>query len=238
VIGDDPSSAYSLTSPGSQALKEFNSRYASLEDQERRGALDSGTSAYLQAVGLSGNLGKTDLNTVGQLSNPGGYASTSTSLTPGATPVANNLNLVQGYTTALNPYLQQQQMQWQTGQNNAQIAAADRAGWLQLGGTVGGAGIGSALALMSSRKTKKNIESIKSEKDATRALAKTPVYRWNYKDEPDGHKRHLGTMTEEAPDDVVADDGKHLDVASYMGLLTLSTKDLHNRVLSLEGRRS
>jgi len=144
VIGDDPNSAYSLTSPGSQALKEFNSRYASLEDQERRGELDSGTSNYLQAVGLSGNLGKSDLSTVGQLSNPGGYAATSTSLTPGASPVANNLNLVQGYGSAMNPYLQQQQMQWQTGQNNAQLKAQNQAGWLQLGGTLAGAGVTAA----------------------------------------------------------------------------------------------
>ncbi len=92
--------------------------------------------------------------------------------------------------------------------------------------------------MMSSRKMKKNIEPIKSDSDATKALAKTPVYRWNYKTEPKGYKRHLGTMTDEAPDDVVTDDGDHLDIASYLGLLTLSTKDLHGRVLSLEGARS
>lgn len=236
IIGDDPSSAYSLSSPGSQALKEFNSRYASLEDQERRGALDSGTSAYLQAVGLSGNLGKSDLGTVGQLSNPGGYASSSTSLMPGVSPVSNNLNLVQGYSSAMNPYLRQQEMQWQTGQNNAQIAAADRAGWMNLAGTALGSGAGVAALALSNRKFKKNIEPIKSERDATKALAGTPVYRWNYKNEPDGHKKHLGTMTDEAPADVVTDDGDYLDITSYLGLLTLSAKDLHGRILSLEGR--
>lgn len=234
IIGDDPNSAYSLSSPGEQALKEFNTRYASVEDQERRGALDTGTSAYLQAVGLAGNLGKSDLSAATGLSQPGGYAATSTSMAPGASPVQNNLSLVQGYGSAMNPYLQQQQMQWQTGQNNAQISAQDRAGWLQLGGTLAGAG-GTAALMMSSRTMKKNIEAIKSEKDATKAIAKTPVYRWNYKSEPDGYKRHLGTMTEEAPEDVVAEDGKHLDIASYLGLLTLSTRDLHGRVLSLEG---
>ena len=237
IIGDDPGSAYSLTSPGDQALKAFNSRYSAVEDMERRGELDSGSSNYLQAVGLTGNLGKTDLNTVGQLSNPGGYASTSSSLTPGSSPVTNNLSLVQGYGAAMNPFLQQQQMQWQTGQTNAGIKAQNQAGWMSLAGTALGVGAGTA-ALMSSRKMKKNIEAIKSEKDATTALAKTPVYRWNYKHEPDGFKKHLGTMTDEAPEDVLTDDGDHLDIASYMGLITLSTRDLHNRVLSLEGKRS
>ena len=137
----------------------------------------------------------------------------------------------------MNPFLQQQQMQWQTGQTNAGIKAQNQAGWMSLAGTALGVGAGTA-ALMSSRKMKKNIEAIKSEKDATTALAKTPVYRWNYKHEPDGFKKHLGTMTDEAPEDVLTDDGDHLDIASYMGLITLSTRDLHNRVLSLEGKRS
>lgn len=233
IIGDDPGSAYSLSSPGSQALKEFNSRYSAIEGQERQGALDTGTSSYLQAVGLTGNLGKSDLGTVGQLSNPGGYASTSTSLNPASTPVANNLNLVQGYSAALNPYLKQQEMQWQTGQNNAMIDSQNQAGWLNLGGAVVGSAIGAKAR--SNRRFKKNIEPIRSEHDATKALAGTPVYRWNYKEEPNGHKKHLGTMTDEAPEDVVTEDGDFLDITSYLGLLTLSAKDLHGRVLSLEG---
>ncbi len=236
IIGDDPSSAYSLSSPGVQALKEFNSRYAAVEGQERQGTLDSSAQTYLQSVGLSGNLAQGALNTTGQLSNPGGYATTSTSLNPNSTPVQNNLSLVQGYGSALNPYLQQQQMQWQTGQNNAQINAQNQAGWLQLGGTIAGGAAGGGIAAASNRKFKKNIEPIKSERDATRALAGTPVYRWNYKTEPDGHKKHLGTMTDEAPVDVVTEDGDYLDITSYLGLLTLSAKDLHGRILSLEGR--
>jgi hypothetical protein len=234
IIGDDPNSAYSLSSPGSQALKEFNSRYAAIEGQERQGALDTGTTSYLQAVGLTGNLGKTDLSAATGLSNPGGYASTSTSLNPGATPVTNNMSLIQGYSSAMNPYLQQQQLQNSNNQTQAQINAANQAGWLSLAGT--GAGVAGGAYAKSNRRFKKNIEAIKSESDATKALAGTPVYRWNYKDEPDGSKKHLGTMTDEAPEDVVTQDGDYLDVTSYMGLLTLSTKDLHHRVLSLEGR--
>lgn len=234
IIGDDPGSAYSLSSPGTQALKEFNSRYAGIEDQERQGTLDSSAQTYAQSVGLSGNLGQTALTNTSSLSNPGGYAATSTSLNPNSSPVQNNLSLVQGYSSAMNPYLQQQQMQWQTGQNNAQIGAANQAGWLQLGGTLVGSGVGAYAA--SNRRFKKNIKPIKSEREATKALAGTPVYRWNYKEEPDGHKKHLGTMTDEAPDDVVTEDGDYLDITSYLGLLTLSAKDLHGRVMSLEGK--
>lgn len=234
IIGDDPSSAYSLSSPGVQALKQFNQQYGTIEAQERQGQLDTGSQTYAQAVGLSGSIGQNALNTTGQLSNPGGYASTSTSLNPNSTPVQNNLNLVQGYSSAMNPYLQQQQLQFQAGQTNAQIGAQNQAGYLQLGGTILGAGLGAYAA--SNRRFKKNIEPIRSERDATKALAKTPIYRWNYKNEPDGHKRHLGTMTDEAPEDVVTQDGDYLDITSYMGLLTLSTKDLHHRVLSLEGK--
>lgn len=235
IIGDDPNGAYSLSSPGEQALKEFNTRYASIEDQERRGALDSGTTSYLSAVGLSGNLGKGDLQTVGQLSNPGGYATSSTSFNPNSSPVQNNLNLVQGYSSAMTPYLQAQTLANSNNQMNAQIGAQQQAGWLQLGGTVAGAAAGAAIT-KSNRRFKKNIEPIKSEADATKALAKTPVYRWNYNEEPDGHKKHLGTMTDEAPRDVVTEDGDFLDITSYLGLLTLSAKDLHGRILSLEGR--
>jgi hypothetical protein len=235
IIGDDPSTAYSLSSPGEQALKEFNSRYSAIEGQERQGTLDSSAQTYLQSVGLAGNLGQSKLASITGLSQPGGYAATSSSINP-MSPVQNNLSLVGGYSAAMQPYLQMQEMQNQNNQMNAQIRAQDRAGYMQLGGTA--LGSGAALYALSNRKEKKNIEPIKSEADATRALAKTPVYRWNYKSEPDGHKRHLGTMTDEAPDDVVTEDGRYLDVTSYLGLLTLSAKDLHGRLLSLEGARS
>lgn len=234
IIGDDPASAYSLSSPGVQALKAFNQQYGTIEAQERQGQLDTGSQAYLQSVGLSGNIGQNALTTTGQLSNPGGYASTSTSLNPNTSPVANNASLIQGYSSAINPYIQQQQLGQQASQFGAQMNSQNQAGYLNLAGTTIGAGLGAYAA--SNRRFKKNIEAIGSERDATKAIAKTPVYRWNYKNEPDGHKKHLGTMTDEAPEDVVTEDGDFLDVTSYMGLLTLSTKDLHNRVLSLEGR--
>ena len=237
IIGDDPSSAYSLSSPGVQALKAFNQQYGTIEAQERQGQIDTGTQGYLQAVGLSGNAAQNNVSATGQMSNPGGYASTSTSLTPSNAMVPNNTSLIQGYSSAMNPYLQQQQLSQQQGQFNTQVNAANQAGYMQLGGSLIGAGAGIYGAnAKSNRRFKKNIEPIKSDRDATKALAGTPVYRWNYKEEPDGHKKHLGTMTDEAPEDVVTEDGDHLDITSYMGLLTLSTRDLHSRVLSLEGR--
>lgn len=137
IIGDDPGSAYSLSSPGAQALKDFNTRYGVVEDQERQGALDTGTSSYLQAVGLSGTTGQNAVNTAGQLSAPQGFAATSTSLTQ-PSPVPNNLPLIQSYGSAMNPYLQQQQLDNSNQQFNAQTANANKAGWLSLAGVGAG----------------------------------------------------------------------------------------------------
>jgi len=138
IIGDDPGSAYSLSSPGVQALKQFNQQYGTIEAQERQGQLDTGTQGYLQAVGMSGDIGQNALNTTGQLSNVGGYAGTSSSLNPGASPVQNNAGLIQGYSAAMTPYLQQQQLQNSNNQLNAEMQNANKAGWLQLAGMGGG----------------------------------------------------------------------------------------------------
>lgn len=236
IIGDDPSTAYSLSSPGTQALDLFNRRYGAIESQERQGTLDSSAQTYLQSVGLSGDIGNRTLSNAGSTANPGGYASTSSAFNL-ANPGTNRLGLAQGYGGAAQPYAQDRNMMWQNSVNNAQIAQQDRAGWLNLAGSVVGAGT-SAAFLMSTKKAKKKIvkEGAKEERAAMKSLSGTPIYNWKYKNESDASKSHVGTLTEEAPPEIVSKDGRSLDVASYFGLLTHGIKDINRRLVRLEGK--
>ena len=230
IIGDRPEEAYSLTTSGAQSLDMFKKRYDLVKDQERRGELDSGTSLYLQSVGLSGDIGNRGLATTQGLSAPGSFASTNPALTRGNPFAGQNYDLINGYGGMLQPYMQDRAMQYQSGLDRSNYFANERAGYMNLGGVVTGTALGAYTK--SSREYKKKIVPLskKQERSAIKSLTNAKLYKWQYKDEPDKSKGHLGVMAEEAPADVVSDDGKHIDIASYLGLLTASVKEMDRRL--------
>lgn len=218
IIGDTPETAYSLTTPGSQALAEFTKRFGLLEDAERRGEIESGTAALGSMLGISAGVG-------------GSRAAGANTAAPTAGALLGTSgSLLSGYLQGQQPYANQRGLQYQGTMQNAAMAAQERAGIMNLAGTT--LGSGAALYALSTKKAKKNIRKLTDaeERSSTKKLAKVKLYEWNYKDEPDDVKPHIGVVTEEAPDEVLASDGKHLDVTSYLGVLTGAVKELNREV--------
>jgi hypothetical protein len=128
------------------------------------------------------------------------------------------------------PYQLNRQGQFAANSANAQMKNQMITGLIQTG--VGAsAQLGSA-AIMSSRTFKKNIDQLsEAEEDALfERLTNTPLYRWQYKTEPDSQARHLGMVTEEALPEIVTEDGKHLSIIDYFGVVTLALKVINRKL--------
>lgn len=99
-----------------------------------------------------------------------------------------------------------------------------------VGGMMGGGGGGGGM--MSSKHYKKNIDklSVQEEDALYNRLMEMPLYKWHYKTEDDNQARHLGTITQEAIPEIVAQDGEHLSPIDYFGVLTLALKVQHRRM--------
>ena len=230
VLGDTPETAYSPTTAGTQTLESFKRSYKLIEDSERQGELNQGSSALLGTLGLTSNIGNTRL---------------AQSYETGAAGVPYQ-NLVGGPIGLINPSLQAQQpyqfnrdMQFQTGMQSAANAAAEKAGYLQLAGQTGASTALIAAAAMSSRSFKKDIKALSEKEEDRIAMSltgKRKIYNWKYKTERDDSKGHIGLVTEESPDEIVTDDGKHLDIASYLGVLTISLRSMKRKMDALERR--
>lgn len=102
------------------------------------------------------------------------------------------------------------------------------------GGGSSGAGsmAGKYWSFSSSKHVKKNIAALseKEEEELYDRLVKMPLYKWHYKTEDDKQARHLGTLTQEAIPEIVAEDGEHLSPIDYFGVLTLALKVQHRRM--------
>jgi len=110
-----------------------------------------------------------------------------------------------------------------SSQSKAQMTAGMWSGIGSAAGLMGAAAIGS------SKSFKQNFSDLdKHERQAVlAALKKTKLYKWNYKAaHKDGKEDHMGLLTEEAPDFLVTDDGKHIDVVNYLAALTAAVQEL------------
>jgi hypothetical protein len=201
IFGDTLEEAGSLSTPGIQSLESFKKYWGAQEEAERYGQLGMETGVgFGQPSSVQQYLGITGQQYGG---------------------------LAQGYAGIAAPYAQQRGYQTQ-----ANIAAEGRraqttSSLYQGIGTIAGSGI-SAYILASALSSKKYKEAIKNlsdkEKDKLiKMFEDIPVYNWKYKGTK---KTRLGTITEEAPKLIVMEDDEHLDVISYLGLLTLAVKEL------------
>lgn len=84
------------------------------------------------------------------------------------------------------------------------------------------------VAATSSRTRKKDVRAL-STGDCDAILAKlrqTKIYRFRYKPEPATQKPHLGLIAEEAPDEVLDDDGRAVRLMASMGFMMAAIKAL------------
>ena len=142
-----------------------------------------------------------------------------------------NMKLAGAYNALLGPYQAQRQLAYQRMLQESGNKAAGRAAMYQAGGAILG---GIIMAAASSKEFKKDIKKV-DDKKLLAMVRDSTVKSWKYKGESDDSKGHIGVITEEAPDVVVTEDGKHLDIVSYMGLLSGAVKALAKKVDKTEG---
>ena len=253
IEGDSPETAIGKSTSGNEALGQFKQSWGLREDAERRGDLSFGAGQSLSRTGLYSSMGGQDFGQAlsarslasspvypmggapGQMSL--GYATGQMGYSP-VNLLPGYGSLASGYGAAQQPYANQRQLQYGGVMQGYQNASAEQAGMYNLLGTGLGtyAGLYGLGKVPSSKTFKKDILEMEEgdEDESLSLVSKGKVYRWNYKGEPDGPRRHMSLMAEEAPDDVRAPDGKHLDVGNYLGLLTSAVKSLTRKVEALE----
>lgn len=78
-------------------------------------------------------------------------------------------------------------------------------------------------------------------KGATEMVDKMPVQKWEYKEgteADDGGKEHIGTMAQNFKEATGVGDGKEIDIASYLGVLTKAVQELNDRLSAKGGGKN
>ena len=246
IKGDSPGTATSDTTPGIQALSEFNKRWGVVEEAEKRGELETGTTQLLQRMGIASNVGSQER--AGLLSIPSAYENAISGYQRSMQPYqyyaglgnerylgnlgAETQRYVAGLTTSGRLAEQNIAGQWGPYGRNAQ-----RASLLSGLGELGGSLIGGLLR--SARKYKKDIkkQSGGAEKDVLDMVQDTDTYTYRYKDENRNVPKRMGLLVEKAPNMITTPDRNGLDVGRTLGLLFVTVKALSNKVNKLEGRK-
>lgn len=207
IYGDTPEEATSPTTAGMQGIRQFQERFGMLEEAERRGELSAGTSAALQMLGVTRDLGNMDRQ--------GLYGYT-------AAP----LQLAGVYSGLLEPYQKQRMLEFQTNYANT----ASRSGLL--GSFLGTIGTLGAAAIMSSKKFKKDIKetTTKEENQALETLKNMKTYTYRYKWEDDREPKRYGLLAENAPPEIVTPDRQGIDVGRFMGLLASASRAMARQI--------
>jgi hypothetical protein len=234
IEGDSPETASASSTPGIQALENFKKTYALREDEEKRGIINQGVGGVYGLPGSTPNTLAPGYGGSSQSPIFGLTGSAATTFGPGSsTSGYGGISQLSGQ--ALQPYQFNRQLQSSIDAQNAANQAQSRSDLFGLIGTV--AGTAGGLLAMSSKTFKHNIEQLNEQEEDSllNEFSRTPVSRWQYNGDTREHV-HIGVVTEEAPQSLVTDDGKHLDVIDYLGVLTVSIKALNrkfDRVLTL-----
>ena len=130
AIGNTPGSSYSLSSAGNQALGQFNQRYGLIEDAERRGEIVQGAGRTGMDFGNNRSLQTSPYQQLGML--PQGNQNYA----------AMYPSLVGGYGQMMQPYMQNQSLQYGGLLQKYQQDMQNRQGMYQLYGMGAGALIG------------------------------------------------------------------------------------------------
>jgi hypothetical protein len=90
---------------------------------------------------------------------------------------------------------------------------------------------GATITNRSDRKIKKNIKSTNT-KNALSTINSLSVYDYDLKDT--GESVKMGLMADEAPSEILSDDGTGINLYSYCGMLALAVKELSEKVDKIE----
>jgi hypothetical protein len=126
----------------------------------------------------------------------------------------------------LQPYQQYNMAGYQAQAANQASRNAQFGSILGLLGMLGGAAI-------SSREYKTDIKkkSTKDEDKALQSLLDTPSYDYRYKKRMGlGNKRHISSMTEESPKEIVTANGKAIDINDKLEFQSMAIKALAREV--------
>ncbi len=209
---------YETSTPGIQALAEFQRMGTSLKEAEQHQQLSTAEALALNRqtsrTGYAGAVQQGSAYPAGTIANlygqsAGTYGAAGRTAAQGASLLAENR--YQG------AYYREQSNRRQSGFVSDLI-----------GGAIAGGAMGFA-AYKSHPKYKQHIEPV-SDMSMLAALREIPVYKWEYK--TDGVP-HIGGMTPDMPDEVTTADRSGYDVVSYLGLLTGSIRALDREVRKL-----
>jgi hypothetical protein len=136
---------------------------------------------------------------------------------------ASPLATIPGYAQPMGAY-----QHYRGTQTQAAIARSQQSGaaWGGLGSFFGQIG-GAAIAKWSSRELKENISPTEG---ALAKLMRTPIYNFKYKKGVEDSGRHIGMISEEAPEELQVMDGKAVDLYSSIGLTMAALKELAKEV--------
>lgn len=208
-------SNWQTSTPGIQSLSEFDKRAGLLREEARRGQMTTGESLLSSRMGYLTDQNQQNYNQTQNWNLPRYQVSSGM------------------YSNAMQPYQFNREMQYQSDYNNKMIKSQDRAGMMGLLGQ--GVGTVGTLAMLSSKDAKTDIKKASKTDEAgiLDMMKKTDVHSWKYKGDS---KSRVGMLTENAPMPMVTEDGKHLDVPTYMGFLHASVKSLAKKIDKMEGR--
>jgi len=105
------------------------------------------------------------------------------------------------------------------------------------GSAIGGLAAG---GFFSSKQFKDDIEAFDTAdyQQVLDSLEQTPVYRWTYKPEFEDNRRHIGPITEQAPKEIVTEDGMAVVPIDYLGFMMAALKGLQEKVNKMEAKNA
>ena len=208
---------WETTTPGIQALSEFQKRSGLLREEARRGEIAGGTGLALSQMGYQ---------TAEEEAERAGYTGFGQRLFP----------TFGAYGQAMQPYQYQRGMELQARIATAQARAKERAalygGLGSLAGTLGGA----AILTYSSKKFKKDISEF-SDKEALEMVKDVNPVTYRYKGENPESPKYIGLIAEQAPDAITTPDKQMINLSNQVGLVTAAVKALAKKTGRSEHRR-
>jgi hypothetical protein len=209
IEGDTVENAQGTDTVSTQNLSDFKKRWAQVEEAQRFGNSSSSTEAAILSSGLTTGQTNNNIGTMAAIgSGVGGAAG--------------------GYGSLLQPYQFYNTAGYQANAANQANETAQQGSMMGLLGMLAAAGM-----MASSKKFKKDIKAKtpKEEDEALKKIKKTKSYSYKYKPLMKmGDRKHIGTLTEESPEEYVTLNGNAVDIGDKIEYLSMGIKSLARKV--------
>ncbi|MDH5666538.1 MAG: hypothetical protein OEY86_00825 [Nitrospira sp.] len=195
---------WELSTPGQQAMREYQTMATSLKEGEQRDMLTT-------AEALALNRQSSRSTTQSQMENP--FAAQARAYSP--------------YQNTLNNAMQGDQFTRSMQFDSEKEKGRERAGYISGGASLGMSGLAAGM-MFSDPAMKEDVEPI-SDGEMLAAVRGIPVKKWRYKGEAESH---IGGMADTMPE--IVSDGRKVDVISYLGMLTSAVRALDKKFVDKE----